>query len=143
MGLAAAKDCVLCFAAENRKVFEEIEAATGWNFLDTAAQKCVLRTIRKHRDDYSWHFRDLVELAEEADKTVIYAYSMEDPFGIATDKTAMFRDCWQNIRKEAMNNEKNRLKEQIKETEKNGNTEELTILLRKFAEIQQELRKLQ
>lgn len=141
-GLAAAKDCVLCYAAENEKVFGEIEAATGWNFLETAAQKCVLRTIRNRREEYTWHFRDLVDLAEDDDKTVIFAYSMTDPFGVVTDKNTMFKDCWQLIRKEAMTKEKDRLKAEIKETEKSGNNEELEILLRKFAKIQQELRKL-
>jgi len=54
----------------------------------------------------------------------------------------MFRDCWRSIRKDALQKEKESIQERIKECEKSGNNGELDILLRNFAKIQQELRKI-
>jgi hypothetical protein len=141
-GITTAKNSVLYFAAENRNVFEEIDAATGWNFLDSAAQKTVAKTIKEHLAEYTWRFRDLMDLAAEEEKSVIVSYIMEDPFTLVKDKNAMFRDCWRSIRKEALMKEKDQLQRSIKECEKSGNNGEVDILLRNFAKIQQELRKL-
>ena len=141
-GITMAKNSVLYFAAENKEVFEEIEGATQWNFLDSAAQKAVVRTIRRRGNEYSWKFRDLVELAEEEDQNMIYSYIMDDPFALVDDKNRMFRDCWRLIRKDALMKKKESSQNRIKECEKSGNTGELDILLRNFAEIQQELRKI-
>ncbi|MBQ1251751.1 MAG: DNA primase, partial [Firmicutes bacterium] len=132
-GIAMAKDCVLHFAAENRDVFDEIDRATEWNFLETAAQRCVIRNIRKYKDAYSWHFRDLAERAEDDDKNILFTYIMNDPFRMVEDKNKMFRDCWKTIRKDALMKEKDLIQERIKECEKCGNNGELEILLRNFA----------
>lgn len=139
-GITMAKDCVLIFAAEHREVFEEIETTTHWNFLDTSAQRAVLRTLLAHRDEYSWRLRDLVNFAAEEDKNIIFAYIMEDPFAMAEDRSEMFRDCWRSIRKEALVKEKAAIQQRIKESEKSGNNGEIEVLLRNFARIQQELR---
>lgn len=141
-GITTAKNSVLYFAAENQQVFEEIDAATGWNFLDSAAQKIVVKTIKEHLPAYTWRFRDLMDLAAEEEKSIIVSYIMEDPFALVKDKNAMFRDCWRSIRKEALIKEKDQLQRRIKECEKSGNNGEVDILLRNFAKIQQELRKI-
>lgn len=141
-GITMAKNSVLYFAAENPEVFQEIEAATRWSFLDSAAQKAVVRTIRDHGEEYTWKFRDLVALAEEEDQNAIYSYIMDDPFALVEDKKRMFRDCWRLIRKDALMKEKDSIQNRIKECEKSGNNGELDILLRNFAKIQQELRKI-
>ena len=135
-----AKDCVLTFAAEHREIFDEIEATTHWNFLDTAAQRGVVRILRDHGEEYSWRLRDLVNYAAEEDKNMIFAYIMEDPFAMAEDRSEMFRDCWRSIRKEALVKEKAAIQQRIKESEKSGNNGEIEVLLRNFAKIQQELR---
>lgn len=141
-GISMAKDCVLHFAAENKSVFDEIESSTQWNFLDTAAQRSVVKTIRKRGEEYSWHLRDLVDLAEDDEKNMLCSYLMKDPFALVEDKNRMFRDCWRSIRKDALQKEKESIQERIKECEKSGNNGELDILLRNFAKIQQELRKI-
>lgn len=140
--ITTAKNSVLYFAAENSEVFKEIDAATQWRFLDTAVQKAVVQTIRQRMDEYTWKFRDLVELAAEENQNMIYAYIMDDPFALVEDKNRMFRDCWRLIRKDALVKEKESLQNRIKECEKSGNNGELDILLRNFAKIQQELRKI-
>ena len=139
-GITMAKDCVLTFAAEHREIFEEIEATTHWNFLDTAAQRGVVRILRDHGEEYSWRLRDLVNYAAEEDKNMIFAYIMEDPFAMAEDRSEMFRDCWRSIRKEALVKEKAAIQQRIKESEKSGQNGEIEVLLRNFAKIQQELR---
>lgn len=141
-GITTAKNSVLYFAAENESVFAEIDEATGWNFLDNAAQKTVVKTIKEHRSEYTWRFRDLMDFAAEEEKSMIVSYIMDDPFQLVKDKNAMFRDCWRNIRKEALTKEKDKIQREIKECEKSGNNGEVDILLRNFAKIQQELRKL-
>ena len=141
-GLTAAKNSVLYFAAENKEVFDEIEAATQWDFLDSAAQKAVVRTIRRRGEEYTWKFRDLVDLAEDEDRNMIYSYIMDDPFALTNDRNRMFRDCWSLIRKDALIKQKESIQNRIKECEKSGNNGELEILLRNFAKIQQELRKI-
>ena len=137
-----AKNCVLQFAAENKSVFAEIEQSTQWKFLDTVAQRAVVNTIRKRGEEYSWHLRDLVDLAEEDEKNMLYSYLMKDPFAMVEDKNRMFRDCWRSIRKDALQKEKESIQERIKECEKSGNNGELDILLRNFSKIQQELGKI-
>ena len=141
-GLATAKNCVLYYAAENKGVFRDIEAATKWSFLDSAAEKAVVRTIREHEEAYSWRFRDLVDLAAEEDKSLISSYIMRDPYELVGDRTAMFRDCWRALRKASLLKEKEDLQRRIKDSEKSGNNGDIHILLRKFDEIQQELRKI-
>lgn len=141
-GITMAKDCVVHFAAENKEVFYEIENATQWSFLDSPAQRGVVEIIRRHGEEYRWHLRDLPELAGENEKTMICSYLMRDPFAMVEDKTAMFRDCWRSIRKDALLKEKDSIQERIKECEKSGNNGEVEILLRNFAKIQQELRKI-
>ena len=141
-GISLAKDCVLHFAAENQSVFAEIESSTQWNFLDTPAQRSVVNTIRRRGEQYNWRLRELVDLAEEDEKNMLYSYLMKDPFAMVEDKNAMFRDCWRSIRKEALLKEKESIQERIKECEKSGNNGEVDILLRNFAKIQQELRKI-
>lgn len=141
-GSTVAKNSVLYFAAEREQVFDEIEAATHWDFLENSAQKLIIKTIRAHRDSYGWRFRELVDLAAEDEKNVIVSYIMDDPFGLVKDKNQMFRDCWRTIRKEALTKEKEEIQRKIKEYEKSGNNGEVEILLRNFAKIQQELRKI-
>lgn len=141
-GIRMAKDCVVHFAAENKEVFEEIENATQWSFLDSPAQRSVVNLIRRHREDYRWHLGELAALAEEDEKTMVCSYIMRDPFAFAEDKAAMFRDCWRSIRKDALLKEKDLIRERIKECEKSGNNGDVEILLRNFAKIQQELRKI-
>lgn len=141
-GITMAKDCVVHFAAENKDVFEEIENTTQWSFLDSPAQRSVVNLIRLHRDAYRWHLRDLAEFAGEEEKTMVCSYIMRDPFALVEDKNAMFRDCWRSIRKDALLKEKDLIRERIKECEKSGNNGDVEILLRNFAKIQQELRKI-
>ena len=73
---------------------------------------------------------------------MIYSYIMDDPFALTEDKNRMFRDCWRLIRKDALVKHKESIQNRIKECEKSGNNGELEILLRNFAKIQQELRKI-
>jgi DNA primase len=141
-GITTAKNSVLYFAAENESVFAEIDEATGWNFLDNAAQKTIVKTIKEHLSEYTWRFRDLMDLAAEEEKSMIVSYIMDDPFTLVKDKNTMFRDCWRSIRKEALMKEKDEIQREIKECEKSGNNGEVDILLRNFTKIQQELRKL-
>lgn len=141
-GITTAKNSVLYFAAENQSVFEEIDAATGWSFLDRADQKTVVKIIKEHLLTYTWRFRDLIDLATEEEKSTIVSYIMDDPFALVKDKNEMFRDCWRGIRKDALMKEKDQIQRRIKECEKSGNNGEVDILLRNFAKIQQELRKL-
>ena len=141
-GLTTAKNCVLYFAAENKEIFTEIDSSTKWSFLDSAAQKAVVRTIRAHDEEYSWRFRDLADLAAEEDRDTVYAFALNDPFALTEDKNRMFRECWRAIRKDALIKEKEMTQFRIKECEKSGNNGELEILLRNFAKIQQELRKI-
>ena len=141
-GVELARKSVVYYAAERRQTFEDIEKATHWDFLNDAAEKSVVRVIRLRKDEYTWKFRDLVELADENDKALIYDFIMDDPYALISDKDSMFKDCWRTLRKDSLLKQKELLRKQIKESEKSGNNEDINVLLRKFAEIQQELRKI-
>lgn len=141
-GITTAKNSVLYFAAENQAVFQEIEAATNWSFLDNSNQKLIVKTIKAHQKEYSWRFRDLVDFVAEEEKNVMVSYIMDDPFALVKDRNQMFHDCWRNIRKDALTKEKEEIQRKIKEYEKSGNNGEVEVLLRNFAKIQQELRKI-
>lgn len=141
-GVELARKSVLYYAAEHRQTFEEIEKATHWDFLTDAAEKAVVRVIRLRKEEYSWKFRDLVDLAAEEDQALIYHFIMDDPYDLVSDKDSMFKDCWRTLRKDSLLKQKESLRRQIKESEKSGNNEDINVLLRKFAEIQQELRKI-
>ena len=141
-GIALAKTAVLYYAAENAHFFDMVEQATAWNFLETAPQQAVVRAIRGHRADYSWHFRDLIDLAAEEERPLVSAFILDDPFALAADREAMFRDCWQALRKDQLNQQLKEVRYRIKACEKGENEEDINELLQNFQKIQQELRKM-
>lgn len=139
-GASVAKSCILYYAAEKKEVFEEIDSVTGWSFAESGIQQIIVRVIREHKEEYSWKFRDLVELAPEQYRDRIYTYIMHDPFTAGDDRDAAFRGCWKTVRRDSLKREKELLQEKIKECEKSGNNDELIVLLEKFSKIQQDLR---
>ncbi len=141
-GLEMAKEYVLRTAIENSEVFDEIEAVNGWGFLTNATHKAIIDLIRDHRQEYTWRFRDLAELAEEEVKNDILSFGLQESDAMIPNDPALFKDCWKRIRKEELNEELKNLTQQIKNLANQEDQAEMERLLRNFDKIQQELRKI-
>ena len=141
-GLELAKEYVLRTAIENSDVFDEVEAANHWNFLTNAIHRAIIDIIRDHRQDYSWHFRDLADLAPEELKNGILSFGLQENETMTPNDATLFKDCWKQIRKEELNEQLKNLTQAIKNLANQENQEKMEGLLRKFDKIQQELRKI-
>lgn len=141
-GLELAKEYVLRTAIENSDVFDEVEAANHWNFLTNATHSAIIDIIRDHRQDYSWHFRDLADLAPEELKNGILSFGLQENETMTPNDATLFKDCWKQIRKEELNEQLKNLTQAIKNLANQENQEKMEGLLRKFDKIQQELRKI-
>lgn len=141
-GLSAAKEYLLRCAIENKEIFDDIEAAEGWSFLDKPGHKAIIDLIKENYQDYSWEFRDLPDLASEDLKPLILSLALNDSPLMVTDNPAMFRDSRRRVRKDILERELKEVTAGLDEAEKANNYQNEERLLRKFDEIQKELREL-
>ncbi|MEG0874210.1 MAG: DNA primase [Clostridiales bacterium] len=139
-GLMFAKEYILRTAMENKKVFDEIEANEGWDFLEKPTHLAIIKLIKENYEEYTWEFRDLPEFAEDELKNVILRMAMDDSPLMAENNVEMFKDCRGRIHKDFLKKELKILTESLKNVENGENSEEEEVLLRKFDKIQKELR---
>ncbi|MDO4541989.1 MAG: hypothetical protein Q4C00_04055, partial [Bacillota bacterium] len=122
--------------------FDDIEAEEGWGFLDKPGHSSIIQLIKDNYQTYSWSFRDLPDLASEDLRPLILRLAMNDSPLMNTDAPAMLEDSRRRIRKDILEKRLEDVNKALDEAEKNGNLEEENLLLRKFDEIQKELREL-
>ncbi len=141
-GLVLAKEYLLGRAMENKKIFAEIDANEGWNFLDKEGHKRIIQLLRDNYDTYSWEIRDLPELAPEELRPLILSLALTDSPITAADSKSMFEDSRRRVRKFLLEKELREIEQALDEVEKIGDSQEEEGLLRKFDKIQKELREL-
>lgn len=139
-GLVTAKEFLCRYAVNHSQAFDEIEATCQWDFLETAPEREIIALIREHRATFRWTYQSLLDLATEEQREHVLAFSMAERESNDIDEETLYHDCWRKVEKERLKISLKSLEMQINDEATQQDTEKLTRLLRKFSEIQQELR---